>query len=372
MALIAHKHSTRCMRRAQHSKPTINAGMSHAPVCRKSQQALTAAASIAASAKPAPHLVVLRVKRKRGDASVDSLLVSTDEATSNENDVPDRKRRAGTETIEDTLAFLSINKAAEEKRQHQVDPKPSRLFYKRVRTTESDGSDRKETTSRVVAPSNDEHGHVVETAGTGGGRLDTRLVSDAGVPPIPPPPDALDYLEVRRIKARAVGTAVDSGRGSGHGVPSSSDVTSSADFHVIDLQAVGRRGNGMDVTDTADTAFGGKTAATPSVAPVLNPVERQMDEAIFEVRGLVAISTWVLIIRFFTVVSDTAFSTRALALTPPCETEPTFSCGTESTFQGKTPWNYSRPYFLLHIYTVVTEFIFTACSNSTRVQRSSR
>lgn len=256
--------------------------MSHAPVCRKSQQALSAAASIAASTKPAPHLVVLRVKRKRGDASVDSLLVSTDEATSNENDVPDRKRRAGTETIEDTLAFLSINKAAEEKRQHQVDPKPSRLFYKRVRTTESDGSDRKETTSRVVAPPNDEHGHV-ETAGTGGGRLDTRLVSDAGAPPIPPPPNALDYLEVRRIKARAVGTAVDSGRGSGHGVPSSSDVASNAsDFHVIDLQAVGRSGNGMDVTDTVDTAFGGKTAATPSAAPVLNPVERQMDEAIFE------------------------------------------------------------------------------------------
>lgn len=260
--------------------------MSHAPVCRKSQKALAAAASIAASTKPAPHLVVLRVKRKRGDASVDSLLVSTDEAASNENHVPDRKRRAGTETIEDTLAFLSINKAAENGRQHHVDQKPSRLFYKRVRTTESDRSDRKKTTSidRVVAPPKGEHSDVVETAGTGGGPLDTRLVSDADASVIPPPPDALDYLEVRRIKARAIGTATDSGRGSGHGVPSSSDLASGAsDFHVIDLQAVGRGGNSMLVTGTGDTTFGGKTAANSSAAPVLNPVERQMDEAIFKV-----------------------------------------------------------------------------------------
>lgn len=270
---------------AERSKPTNNAGMSHAPVCRKSQKALTAAAASAASTKPAPHLVVLRVKRKRGDASVDSLVVSTDEATSNENDVPDRKRRAGTETIEDTLAFLSINKAAEERRQHHVDQTPSRLFYKRVRTTESDGSNRKSTTSRVVAPTNGEHGDVVETAGTGGGPLDTRLVSDADAALMPPPPSALDYLEVRRIKARAVGTATDSGHGSGHGIPSSSDHASSAsDFHVIDLQAVGRSSNSiMHVTGTGDTSFGGKTAATPSAAPVLNPVERQMDEAIFKV-----------------------------------------------------------------------------------------
>ena len=291
--------------------------MSHAPVCRKSRQALTAAASIAASTKPAPHQVVLRVKRKRGDASVESLFVSTDEATSNGNDIPDCKRRAGTEPIEDTLAVLSINKVVEEKRQRQVNQKPSRLFYKRVRTTESDRSDRKMIASRVVAPPRAEHDEVVQTAGTGGGRLDTSLVSISEAPPLLTHPDALDYLEVRRVKARAVGTAADSSRGSGHGLPSSADLASSAaDFHVIDLQAVGRNGNGMGVTTTGKAAFGGEGAANLSAAPVLNPVERQMDEAIFKVRFLLAISTSVLI--RFSVTGVALFCSTHMALINPC------------------------------------------------------
>ena len=248
------------------------------------------AASVVASTKPAPHLVVLRVKRKRGDASVDSLLVSTDEGTNSSSTkdlAPDRKRRAGTEPIEDTLAHLSINKDAEERRQHLLDQKPSKLFYKRVRTTESGRNGRKEA-SRLVGAPND----VADVAGTGGGQLATRLLSDVEAPPVSSPPDALHYLEVRRVKARAVGTATDSGRGSGDGVPSSGDLASraaAADFHVIDLQAVGRSDSGMDVTTISETDVGREAATTRSAAPVLNPVERQMDEAIFKVIIPVAI-----------------------------------------------------------------------------------
>lgn len=287
--------------------------MSQAPVQRKSRQALAAA-----SRKPAPHLVVLRVKRKRGDDPVESLLVSADEGTSSEGTgMPDRKRRApgGTGLIEETLADLSLEKTAAEQehqlqqqqQQNEVHP-PKRLFYKRVRTTEPDGSvgrKQERQPATVAAPSTAGAG----VKGGGGGRLDA-LLSNRGADPLgalsmPPPRPAavLDFMEIGRVKARAVGHAQANGASaegsSGLGgreqrttSPSTgmASGTSAADFHVIDLQAVGTRYN--DDMDTSGmgggaaaggAAAGGVAAEKRSAAPILSPGERQIDEAIFKV-----------------------------------------------------------------------------------------
>eukprot|EP00903_Cladosiphon_okamuranus_P009330 g8898.t2 len=288
--------------------------MSHAPVRRKSRQALAAA-----SRKPAPHLIVLRVKRKRRDDPVESLLVSTEEGTGNEgNGMPGRKRRApgGTGLIEETLADLSLDKTAAE-HQHQLQQRqqqeqheneiqpPKRLFYKRVRTTEPDGSGdrKKESRPATVAPPPTE-GDCMKSGG--GGRLDALLSSrrldplgELSLPP-PLPAAALDFMEVRRVKARAVGHAQAhraSSEGSGGlggqrttspsgGVASG---TRAADFHVIDLQAVGTGDNeDMDTSGMGEGAAAGGAAAgggaskKRTAAPVLSPGERQIDEAVFE------------------------------------------------------------------------------------------
>ena len=289
--------------------------MSQAPVRRKSRQALAAA-----SRKPAPHLVVLRVKRKRGDDPVESLVVSTDEGRSSEDKgMPDRKRRApgGTGFIEETMAGLSLDKTAEQQQQqqqqqpqqqHEVQP-PNRLFYKRVRTTEPDGSGdkKKEKRPAPVAAATSTGGGGTKSGG--GGRLDA-LLSSRDLGPIgalslsPRPAAALDFMEVRRVKARAVGRvqansasaeglAGLSGREQRTASPSTGVAagTSAADFHVIDLQAVGRRDGDHDHMDTSGTGAGGVGGAVEGgvaaekrrAAPILSPGERQMDEAIFKV-----------------------------------------------------------------------------------------
>lgn len=292
-----------------------------------------------ASRKPAPHLVVLRVKRKRGDAAVESLLVAPDERGSNGEDqgFPDRKRRAacGAVSIEETLAYLNLDKTADQPHTHQqhnnmMQP-PKRLFYKRVRTTEPDGSsndDRRMKEKRpapfaTVAPPPPNHAALggdapVPTVGGGGmpsgggGRLDALLNSRAAnspafVSPPPRPVAVMDFMEVRRVKARAVGnaraTSTNAGGSPGRGgceqqqqpTKPSTEVastvgpgTATADFHVIDLQAVGLRDNAdMDVSSGVDRKEGepvrGRAAAKRTAAPILTPVERQMDEAIFTV-----------------------------------------------------------------------------------------
>lgn len=283
---------------------------------------------------PAPHLVVLRVKRKRGEAAVESLLVATDEGgSSKEQGMPDRKRRAagGAGSIEETLADLTLGKTAEQHNHHQqlqqqqqqirMQP-PKRLFYKRVRTTEPDGSNdrRKEKRpSTVVAPPN--HAALGDTPAAavggvmrsgGGGRLDALLSSraansPASVSPPPRPAAVIDFMEVRRVKARAVGNAransTNAGGASGRGgceqqptTPSTGVASATAsgdaaaDFHVIDLQAVGLRDNAdMDISGVdgrEGEAFKGGAAAKRAAAPILTPVERQMDEAIFTVSRL--------------------------------------------------------------------------------------
>lgn len=62
--------------------------------------------------------------------------------------------------------------------------------------------------------------------------------------------------------------------------------STAAEFHVIDLQPVE-----ISKTDTvlsgldggAGRATGERSVESPAVAPVLNPLERQLDEAIFTV-----------------------------------------------------------------------------------------
>lgn len=309
--------------------------MSHAPFRRKSRQAVEAAISHAASRKPAPHLVVLRVKRKRGDAAVESLLVAPEEQgySEEEADMPDRKRRAahGVGSVEETLANLSLDAAADQHDKHQQQrnmrqPPKNRLCYKRVRTTEPDGSsndDRSKeqhpSTPSVVAPPPNQAAlggdTSAPTVGGGdtwsgdGGRLDSLLSSRANsafVSPPPRPAAVVDFMEVRRVRARAVTNAransTNGGSPSARGgceqqqpMKPSTGVASAvgsgnaaADFHVIDLQAVSLRDNAdMDVSSGVDKgeAFKGGAPAKRTAAPILTPVERQMDEAIFTVRG---------------------------------------------------------------------------------------
>jgi len=282
--------------------------MSQAPVRRKSRQAMAAAVANTASSKPAPHRVVLRVKRKRGDDPVEGLLVATDEGEdSGEQGLPNRKRHAadGTGSIEETMADLSLEKAPGQHAPHKelaaTKHVPSRLFYKRVRTTEQDGSsDRKKgrpPPAMVTPPSSSLGGAPGPTVGGGGGgRLDALLsrrgIDSPGSLFLPPRPAAvLDFMEVRRVKARAVGKAPVKASSEGEHRPASPSAVARSDFHVIDLQAVGRgQSDGMDISAMGGGRRGGAadgavaaTAKRTAAAPILTPVERQVDEAIFTV-----------------------------------------------------------------------------------------
>lgn len=285
---------------------------------------------------PAPHRVVLRVKRKRGDAAVESLLVATDEGGSgDEQGPPGRKRRAtGIDSVEETMADLSLNKTMEqqaadcerrrqEMRQQSNTQRP-RLMYKRVRTTEPDHRNKEGLLSTVSVPASPPR----QPSGGGGldsgGRLDALLNSRGFNSPAyasPPPAAVLDYMEVRRVKARAVSgkdisntigadpsarggseqAASNNGKATAAAVPSGAAAgAGAADFHVIDLHAVGRSGgdemdtSGMDgegaerggATGGAAGAAAAAAAERRTAAPILSPVERQMDEAIFTVKTL--------------------------------------------------------------------------------------
>lgn len=311
--------------------------MSHVPIRRKSRQAIAARMANAAARKPAPapHRVVLRVKRKRGDAAVESLLVATDEGgeSGEAQAMPGRKRRAtGIDSVEETMAELSLNKTVEaqtdceqprqDMEQQQITQR-RRLIYKRVRTTEPDCStDRRKEgrPSTVAAPSPPPHHPSGGGVGsTGGGRLDALLSSrgfNSAAHAPPPPAAVLDYMEVRRVKARVVSgkdisntIGADPSTRGGHeqavsnGVApaeasrtaASAAVVGAHDFHVIDLHAVGRSvGAEMDTSGGVDEEGAGRGRAVEGeagaaaerrvAAPILTPVERQMDEAIFTVR----------------------------------------------------------------------------------------
>lgn len=313
--------------------------MSYAPPQRKSALARAKAVSNAAVARearqrstpaPAPHRVVLRVKRKRSDAAVENLLVTT---TNDDGGVtlPDRKRRV---TIEETLADLSLNQHRNYAADTEVlagtsivpplsttsHPPQQRLFFKRVRTTESERSRRREgnpappaVKAAGAAAASEQATTTSATAdgmGAGqaaGGRLDTFAGSNANMSSAVSTASCniVDYLEVRRIKAKGVPAISTAAAGGGESAsrdddtsqPSSSSRVGSsaleADYHVIDLHPIPREVDGIVMADAGGmVGVGGKRGA-PAVAatsnshaqaaPVLNPVERQMDEAIFKV-----------------------------------------------------------------------------------------
>lgn len=284
--------------------------MSNAPVRRKSRQALAAAAANEAARKPAPHQVILRIKRKRSDAAVENLFVATDDYS--EECAPDRKRRPGAECITDNLAVLSLERTAHDKkqqpsqRQERQEQVPSRLCFKRSRSTmATDGSDRREeearepSTTAVPSPGQPVATRKKAKDGEGGGRLDALLRSRAAVAgPSSRQPAVVDYLEVRRVKAKAVATVPESGSAACESaVPSSAGSKASApDFHVIDLHPVRRSENSTDLAALDGRVGGDRGVAVTKrqvAAPVLNPVERQMDEAIFKVRFRRPCHAWV-------------------------------------------------------------------------------
>lgn len=265
--------------------------MSHAPAHRKSSRALASATAKAASGRPSPHQVVLRIKRKRSDAAVESLLVATDENGANiEADMPDRKRRAG--TIEENLAVLSLSKAVGPE-QAAVSLAP-RLYYTRARTTDSTGRVKQEQADGSPGFP----GQAAELEATGstgiageGGRLDALMSIVKGPTRPASSTTVLDYLEVRRVRARGVGGTPGNTDSAGRSdrpwsSPSSGATSATAaavDVHVIDLKPVGRSdATTMDVGKVPGEGCDG--AGTRPAALVLNPVERQMDEAIFTVR----------------------------------------------------------------------------------------
>lgn len=285
--------------------------MSHAPVNRKSSKALDAAAANAASRRPAPHQVVLRVKRKRGDAAVESLLVAptADEASGDtEEFMPNRKRRAGLDALEDTLAVLTLEKAAKNKQQHLRDhqhstavqaPEAARLCYKRARGSEPDETD----DQQMRSPTGVQHARVTQgmksdNASRSGGRLDALLMKNGANDHSTSQPSTpiVDYLEVRRVKAKGVNVGVTGGTNGSPGsgkderrasATSIGTTPGATDLHVIDLQPFKWGDGAADTTglkrDEENLSESGVTPATRRAAPILNPSERQMDEAIFVV-----------------------------------------------------------------------------------------
>lgn len=263
--------------------------MSHAPAHRKSARALASATAKAASRRPAPHQVVLRIKRKRCDAAVESLLVAANEESVNKEAVmPDRKRSAG--TIEEKLSVLSLSKAVG--REQAVVPPAPRLYYKRARTTDSAGRvKQEEADASPCFPGQAAELEVTRNTGAiGEGRRLDALMSKVKGSTTLRAPAVLDYLEVRRVRARGVDDTSGNPDSAGSDRPRSSPLSgatpaggAAVDVHVIDLKPVRR-------SDTKDMDIGrieGGTcdgAGARPAAPVLSPVERQMDEAIFTVR----------------------------------------------------------------------------------------
>lgn len=194
---------------------------------------------------------------------MESLVVTT-----GEEHFPDRKRRPrAVDDIESSLSHLILNETSKAETDKPTTAAPQRLLYKRVRTTEPDGS-------RKYRDGVEHFKIAAGSSGSGGAEKATATRGDAAEPPSRL---ASDYLEVRRVRAKTIPSSV---QGEGRKDPSSTD-GSSGGYHVIDLQPV-NRGEGVCGTRTRRGSEEGK-AKRASAAPVLNPLERQMDEAIFTV-----------------------------------------------------------------------------------------
>lgn len=281
--------------------------MSHAPTLRKSAQAQANARQ--RRERLAPHQVVLRVKRKRSDVAVESLLVAGTDEEERDSGLLARKRRLGPGKIVESLADLSLNQNNNEHTApggSRVEV-PQRLIFKRVRTTDPDGSRRKAAAKgeqvgvagpeQTTPPTSLNAGSKAVGGREGeGGRLDALLDEvNTSTPDTPSTSrcNIMDYLEVRRMKAKGVAAVKNSavvkplgdGDNDGSRLTSASTVSgsSAADLHVIDLQPIAKNvdknANGSSAPDCA--ARSGRQVQ--GAVPVLNPVERQMDEGIFKV-----------------------------------------------------------------------------------------
>lgn len=172
--------------------------MSQVPTLRKSLKALAAvkaaAAAVVKKSKPRPHQVIIRVKRKRGDAAVDSLFV-----VAKEDDEPDRKRRLAAGSIAENLAGLNLEKNRDDQAmQQKLIEAPARLCYKRSRPTDLDDSFPDEEPGSRVTNSPQDEIKAVESLGTGasGSHLDAFLRKNSKAIMVSKP-SVVDYLEVR-------------------------------------------------------------------------------------------------------------------------------------------------------------------------------
>ena len=265
--------------------------MSYAPFRPMSREALAAATAVTAGVtveepRPRPHQVILRIKRKRGDMAVESIVVAAPEEVG-----PDRKRRLAAGSIQDHFAELTLSKNCCEERDQQQEPvqMAPHLFFKRasnnnIRLVEQGSSDPATPPAQV---------EMAETFRTGGGGEKPGTLSRCGTEETGAPVAAVvDYLEVRRIRAKAKAAHAmvsDVGDQSERLCSSTREKSSaSANFQVIDLQRIGKSETAeMDVSGVYRGARLGagetSTRSQAGAAPVLNPLERQVDEAIFSV-----------------------------------------------------------------------------------------
>ncbi|CAM9664793.1 unnamed protein product [Choristocarpus tenellus] len=253
------------------------------------------------SLPPAPHRVVIRVKRQRVETPIDSLLVAP--APVKHIDIggsSTSRKRAADASFAEAFVTLSMEDTvlAQSERKCPVanfdNINGQHLRYKRFRTTGVDG------TSSVgasilcsMAPCSEP---IIPVTGLEETRYETGprngTVQAMGERICG---EHLDFLEVRRLKAKGVSTRaakVDT-VGAMTGLSEQGNATNgkpasvSTEFHVIDL--VGYRGSDErrclgDIQAEENRCLEGqdkKPQQQRRPAPVLNPMERLVDEAIF-------------------------------------------------------------------------------------------
>jgi Transcription factor Iwr1 len=221
------------------------------------------------AAVPTPDLVVLRVKRKRGDAPLSSLLIAPDEDAvqppqSKRQHMQDMMRSFGqvgfSNTPAETVPAAAPQKAAQP------------LLFRRVRTTEADGSSAGSTVSGGISVDHRSHAEQPASVAT----------------------QSSHFVEIRRKRARhVIGTTAAAGgkqteqqataatallAAPSQSVPVQQQQQRQEDamhFHVIDLVGIAQH-----QPATASQPAAVQPPKPPGPQRILNPIERRMDEAI--------------------------------------------------------------------------------------------
>jgi Transcription factor Iwr1 len=225
------------------------------------------------AAAPTPDLVVLRVKRKRGDAPLSSLLIAPDEDAVQP---PQSKRQH----MQDMMRFFGqvgfSNTPAETPPAATAPQKVAQpLLFRRVRTTEADGSSAGSTVSGGISVDHKSHAeqsasvatqsshfveirrkrarHVIGTTAAAGGKQ-TEQQAAAATALLAAPSQSVPVQQQQQRQRQADATH----------------------FHVIDLVGIAQQ--------QPATASSLPAAVQPPKPPgpqrILNPIERRMDEAI--------------------------------------------------------------------------------------------